>query len=89
MNRYEQKRFEQYQKSEMKSLKDAYEKFSAKKQEIWNECEALMKACHGTGLRILTRNCRVFTVGFVYTDYFGRECFAIITPSKSVCCYIE
>ena len=89
MNKYEKAKFEQYQKSEMKSLKDAYGRFSGKKQAAWDGCVALMRACNGSGLRILTKNTFMFTAGFMYTDYFGRECFAIITPTKSTCCYIE
>lgn len=89
MNKYETAKFKAYQKSKMTSLRDAYGTFSAKKQEAWNDCVALMRACNGTNLRVVSRNPRIFTAGFMFVDYYGNECFAFITPTKSICCCIE
>lgn len=89
MNKYETAKYEAYKKSKMTSLRDAYGTFSAKKQSAWNDCVALMRACHGTGLRVVSRNSQIFTAGFMFTDYCGNECFAFITPTKSICCCVE
>ena len=89
MNKYETAKYEAYKKSKMTSLRDAYGTFSAKKQAAWDDCVALMRACHGTGLRVVSRNPRIFTAGFTFVDYYGNECFAFITPTRSICCCIE
>lgn len=89
MNKYETAKYNAYKKSEMKSLRDAYGTFSAKKQAAWDSCVALMRACNGTDLRIVGKNCHVFTAGFTFVDYFGNECFAFITPTRSICCCVE
>ena len=89
MNRYETAKFEQYKKSNMKSLRDAYGTFSTKKQAAWDDCVALMRACNGTDLRVIGKNCHIFTAGFMYTDTEGRDCFVIITPTRNSVCWVE
>lgn len=89
MNKYETAKFEQYKRSEMRSLRDAYGSCSKAKENAWDYCVNLMLACNGSGLKVLTKNTFMFTAGFMYTDTEGRDCFVIITPTKNVVCWVE
>lgn len=52
----------------------SYAKFDA-----MDYCNALCREMNGRDLRIISYNVMVFTVGFIFTDEDGRECFAYIT----------
>lgn len=68
-----------YKVSMMCELYDCYNSFSKAKANAMEYCENLMHELNGRGLRIISYNQNVFTVGFIFTNEDGRECFAYIT----------
>lgn len=73
--------YEAWKKSEMTCLEDAYSKSSEAKQRAWTRCIRLCKGNNGTNLRIIGRNCHMFSAGFVYFKD-GQRTFVWITKDK-------
>ena len=74
--------YRQWQLTSTKYLWDVYGKFSQKKVRAYEYCEELMHRYGGRGLRILSHNTYMFTVGFECCHpETGEACFAYITPS--------
>ena len=72
--------YEAYQRSELRTLRDAYGRFSYKKQKAWDECSLLCRENNGHDLKIITHNTYMFTAGFEFEDENGPA-FMYITPS--------
>ena len=75
--------YERYLKSDMTSILHAYTKPSVYKVQAWEErCKGTMREFGGHDLRIIGKNCSIFTAGFVFEDMANRKYFCYITPSQ-------
>lgn len=87
MTKNEQKRqarkhYEAWKRSEDYALDFAYERYSYGKLSAWRYCESKARELNGTGLKVITHNCMVFTAGFEYFDEREGACmFYYISPS--------
>lgn len=66
----------------VRDLDDVYGRYSAAKYRAWRDCERRCAERNGYGLSVITRNCNVFTAGFLYEGETGKMFYAI-TP-----CYV-
>lgn len=71
--------YARYKMSMMCELYDCYDSFSKAKADAMTYCENLMHELNGWGLRIVSYNCNVFTVGFLFMNEDDEKCFAYIT----------
>lgn len=71
--------YERYLNSELSNLWECYGKYSRAKADAMDYCKRLMYELNGHGLRIVSYNCNVFTVGFTFTNENNEKCFAYIT----------
>lgn len=55
-----------YQQSDMRSLADAYGRYSQAKANAWRYCEDLCERYNGTNLKVISNNCHKFTAGFEF-----------------------
>lgn len=62
-------------------LRHVYGRWSDAKENAMEYCKAQMYGRNGHGLRIVSHNVNVFTVGFKFEED-GKEKFMYITPSK-------
>lgn len=77
--------FARYVRSDYDSLFKAYEKPSKDKRKAWEHCKNLCDAFDGYRLKVITKNCHMFTAGFQYIDVdSGEERFYFITKSYEV-----
>lgn len=74
--------YKAYQKSNMLTLWDAYEKFSHAKQNAFDYCQKLQHDYNGDGGRIIAYNTFGFSYGFTYTDNENKKHFVYITKSN-------
>ena len=73
--------YKTYQLSD-KDLYSAYSRPSKTKAAIWYDCYRQMTKANGFGLRVVSRNCHIFTCGYCYRDKkTGALHFVYITPS--------
>lgn len=68
MNKKDESIYNEYQRSVMYNLFDAYNNVSKKKWEAWEYCESLMKKWEGWGLKVISHNSYQFTAGFLFKD---------------------
>lgn len=71
--------YQNYLSSSMTELYDCYNSFSRAKVNAMEYCKGLMYGLNGHGLRIISYNQNVFTVGFIFTTEDGEKAFAYIT----------
>ena len=71
--------YQNYLSSNMTELYDCYNSFSRAKVNAMEYCRNLMYELKGHGLRIISYNQNVFTVGFTFTTEDGERAFAYIT----------
>lgn len=71
--------YQNYKMSWMCELYDCYNSFSRAKVNAMAYCENLMHELNGHGLRIVSYNQNVFTVGFIFPTEDGGNAFAYIT----------
>lgn len=86
MTKNEQKRqakkhYDAWKRSEDYALEFAYGRYSANKKRAWRCCQEKEIALNGSGLKVITHNCMVFTAGFEYFDEKTGVCmFYYISP---------
>lgn len=73
--------YNRYCNSSDYELRHVYGRWSDAKENAMEYCKAQMYKRHGYGLRIVSHNVNVFTVGFKF-DEGNTEMFMYITPSK-------
>lgn len=78
--------YEAYLRSEKYSLYDAYDKPSSRKEAAWEYCQNLCAKYDGWGLKVISRNCFIFTAGFLFLSTSGKEKFMYITPNYDRVC---
>lgn len=71
--------YNQYLKSNMHSIFEAYENPSYNKQTAWTYCQKLCKEFNGYNLKIISKNSFQFTAGFEFVNNSGIFCFCLIT----------
>ena len=71
--------YERYINSHVSFLWECYNNYSPRKSEAMEYCKRLMHELNGWGLRIVSYNCNVFTVGFLFMNEDDEKCFAYIT----------
>lgn len=71
--------YRRYLDSDAITLYEVYSTFSSAKARAYDYCEDLMYEHNGRGLRIVSHNLMMFTVGFTFTDENGDDCFCWIT----------
>lgn len=72
--------YERWQRSTDYELWNVYDNYSDNKENVMDYCRELQFCLDDKGLKIISRNSRVFTVGFeFYHPYAGELCFAYIT----------
>lgn len=71
--------YERYINSHTSFLWECYNHYSPRKSEAMEYCKRLMHKLNGWGLRIISYNCNVFTVGFLFMNEDDEKCFAYIT----------
>lgn len=67
-NKVAQAHIQAYDNSHWYYLWDVYSNYSEYKVQAYNRCIDLMNRLNGWGLRILSYNSNVFTVGFLFAD---------------------
>ena len=79
-NKIAQAHINAYDNSTINYLWECYDHYSQYKINAYNRCLDLMNSLNGWGLRILSYNSNVFTVGFLFNDpETGVIRFAYIT----------
>ena len=73
------KHFNQYAKSQMKNIWQAYENPSYNKEKAWHYCEEMCYLHNGYDLKVISKNTFQFTAGFKFPLYGDLEGFAYIT----------
>lgn len=77
-NRQIKRAFEDWKKATATELWHVYGRFSQAKVNAMEYCKSLMEKHNGYGLRIVSHNLNVFTVGFL-GEIDGKEAFFYIT----------
>ena len=83
MNKRMTAAFNSYNNSTAYELRNVYRSWSDKKQAAFENC---CKACAnhgGQGLRIISANTNIFTVGYIYIDDSNNTHFVYITPAST------
>ena len=70
-----------WMQSNMKSLDDAYGRYSTKKAKAWEYCEDLCESRDGKNLKVISKNTNFFTAGFEF-EADGKRKFMYITASN-------
>ena len=78
--------YERFLRSNMETLRDAYAKPSTRKEAAWEYCKELCAKYEGWGLRVISKNCFMFTAGFLFLSTSGKEKFMYITPEYDRVC---
>ena len=71
--------YARYLNSNLFNLWQCYDKYSQAKANAMDYCMRLMCELNGHDLRIVSYNCNVFTVGFLFMNEDDEKCFAYIT----------
>lgn len=79
-------RFEQYMNSTAYDLWDVYGTFSKRKISVYDEWRGRMLDKHGYGMRIISHNSQVFTLGFLRNildadNSIIQTIFTFVTPA--------
>lgn len=81
MERQAKAHYQTWKHSEGYGLESVYKRFSHEKLRAWRYCVEMSIDLGGHGLRIITYNKMIFTVGFEYQDGItGEARFYYITP---------
>lgn len=78
-----------YLASNYDTIFEAYGKPSQAKIEAWADCHEMCYKHRGQGLRVISKNCHIFTAGFTFKGNFGNTYFTYITPTYSATVLIE
>lgn len=73
--------YQNYKRSSMRNLHEAYQTFSDKKYRAWEYCEKLCNEKNGNDLRVASRNRTYFTAGFTFEDEDGNTRYMHIAPT--------
>lgn len=76
--------YNRYLNSSDYELRHVYGSWSWAKENAMESCKRRMAEKDGFGLKIISHNCNVFTVGFVYTDEeTGKQMFNYISRDRN------
>lgn len=75
--------FNSYNNSTAYELRNVYRSWSDKKQAAFENCRRACADHGGQGLRIISANTNIFTVGYIYTDDSNNTHFVYITPAST------
>ena len=77
--------FSRYMRSDCDSIFGAYKNPSRDKRVAWEHCKKLCSAYDGFRLRVIAKNCHVFSAGFQFVDAdSGEHRFMYITRGYEV-----
>lgn len=83
MNKRMTAAFNSYNNSTAYELRNVYKSWSDKKQAAFENCHKACADHGGHGLRIISANTNIFTVGYIYTDDSNKTHFVYITPAST------
>lgn len=83
MNKRMTAAFDSYTKSSAYELRNVYRSWSDKKQAAFENCRRACQDHGGQGLRIISANTNIFTVGYTYIDDSNKTHFVYITPAST------
>lgn len=83
MNKEQERILKKYNDSDMIQFWQAYDSPSHSKIEAWVNCKNLMNDLKGWGLKVISKNTFMFTVGFQFEED-GKNKLMYITPSKKI-----
>lgn len=83
MNKRMTAAFNSYNNSSAYELRHVYRSWSDKKQAAFDNCRRACQDHGGQGLRIISANTSIFTVGYIYTDDSNNTHFVYITPAST------
>lgn len=78
--------YERFLRSDMDDIYKAYAKPSKYKVSAWEDCKRLCAMYDGYGLRVISKNCFMFTAGFLFLTTSGKEKFMFITRDYNRMC---
>ena len=82
--------YNDYLRSNIRTIWGAYERPSRNKEIAFDECEKLCYFNNGRDIKVISFNTFNFSVGFIFTEKSsGRKCFAYITANYNRYCYID
>ena len=82
MERQARNHYKEWKRSGDYALDSVYGSYSANKARAWRYCQEKAIELNGRGLKVITHNSQIFTVGFEYCDEkTGTAKFYYITPS--------
>ena len=85
MKRQAKASYNTYKRSNMKTLEDAYKTCSRAKHEAFNKWWWIYHKMQGRNLRVISKNCNFFSLGFEYDDEeTGEPMFMHITASYHI-----
>lgn len=76
--------YDDYKRSDMYELRDAYGSYSAAKASAWRDCERLMDSYSGWGLKVISANGWMFTAGFEFCGEEGQLMFMYISKTHHI-----
>lgn len=82
MERQAREHYKAWKRSEDYALEFVYGSYSVNKVRAWRYCQEKQAELNGHGLKVITHNNQIFTVGFEYCDEkMGTAKFYYIAPS--------
>lgn len=75
--------------SSAKELYQVYGSYSQAKVNAMEYCKEMMEKYNGYDLCIISHNCNVFSVGFIFKDDDGKKIFAYITRDYDRFAYLN
>lgn len=78
--------YERFLRSDMDDIYKAYAKPSKYKVSAWEDCKNLCAKYEGWGLKVISKNCFMFTAGFLFLTTSGKEKFMYITRDYNRIC---
>lgn len=80
--RQARKHYYAWKRSKDYALESVYKSFSVYKARAWRYCQEKQAELNGRGLKVISHNTCIFTVGFEYYDEKAQTAkFYYITPS--------
>lgn len=81
--------YRNYRNSDMYDIYDAYKNPSFAKTRAFRACADKCAEYGGENLKVVSKNCFIFTAGFEFCDDDGVVMFAYITPSYIYTCAVD
>ena len=80
--------YDAYLNSDNFYLEHVYNSYSYEKEQAYNFCVTLLRNMNGMGLRIVSHNIYVFTIGFMAL-IDNEICFVYVTKTATYYCPID